>query len=121
MKIGTDINLSTCRAEGYLMMEFNKNKLIKKGKLVQDCDVNFKATLGYLSHDENGKPLYPSESNNYQLNVSMCWNDVCEIYKDKKAAIDSFAETDKHINFDNPTEYDLLNLASDVNSYCGLE
>lgn len=123
MKIGTDINLYTCRAEGYLMMEFNKNKLIKKGKLDKDRYVNFTATSGYLAWNNNGKLLPPQmrKCEAYILNVSCTFNDLLDMFKQNEKGISNFADYEHcKPDFENPTEYDMLNLASDIYSYCGL-
>lgn len=118
--IGQDVNLATCRAEGYLMMDFNRNKLFKKGVLQKEQCVRFKATAGYLTHDENGKPL--DIGTKLYVDSVLSWNDLMEIFERYKDEITSFADyANCNPNFENPNEYDLLNLASDINSYCGLE
>ena len=123
MKIGTDINLWTCRAGGYLMMEYNKNKLLKKGILQKDVYVRFTATSGYLAWNENGKLLPPQlrKTDSYVLDTEFCWNDLVEMYEADKKGIDSFCGYENCIpDFENPGAYDLLNLADDINSYKGL-
>lgn len=123
MKIGTDINLYTCRAEGYLMMEFNSKKLAKNGKLDKDCYVRFTATSGYLAWNNDGKLLPPQlrKTDAYILDVSYNFNDLINMYYQNKKGIDSCCDYENcKPDFENPNEYDMLNLASDINCYCGL-
>src|ERR1019366_2760883 len=105
MKIGTDVNLWTCRAEGYLMMEFNSKKLVVKGELQKNVTCRFTATFGYLSHKDSGAPLYPGMTHDelYRVDTYQDWDCLVETYQRHKPGIDSFAETDKQVNFDNPT------------------
>ena len=124
MKIGTDVNLWTCRAEGYLMMEYNSRKLIKKGVLQKDVAVTFTATAGYHSHNAEGHALnneYTRANGVLAVDVDMCWDDVMELYEQHREGISRFAgHTECAPNFDNPTVYDFLQLADDVRCYCGL-
>ena len=123
MKIGSDVSLHVCRAEGYLMMEYTKNKLFKKGVLQKDVYVRFTATGGYLAWNANGKLLPPQmrKTDAYILDVSLCWDDLIEIYEYNKKGIDSLCDYEHcKPNFDSPSEYDMLNLASDIHRYCGL-
>ena len=124
MKIGSDVSLHVCRAEGYLIMEYTKNKLFKKGILQKDVYVRFTATSGYLAWNDNGKLLPPQlrKADAYILNVGLCWDDLIEIYEYNKKGIDSLCDYEHcKPNFDSPSEYDMLNLASDIHSYCGLD
>jgi hypothetical protein len=124
MKIGTDISLAECRAEGYGMIEFNKSKLLKKGILQKDTPVRYFRTFGYLSHDEKGRPLELGmmKAELYITDTLISWNDLIEIYEPRKEGIDNFADFKNcPLNWDNPTEYDLLTLADIIDSYCGIE
>jgi hypothetical protein len=123
MKIGIDINLSVCRAEGYLMMEFNSKKLVKNGKLDKDCYVRFTATSGCLAWNDNGKLLPPQlrKTDAYILDVQYTFNDLLELYEQNKANIDSCCDYGNcKPDFENPTEYDMLNLASNIDCYYGI-
>ena len=122
MRIGTDMSLATCRAEGYLMMEFKKRELITKGKLNRDVWVTFLATGGYVTHDENGYPL--EIGTKMWLEVGHTFNSLMELYEQYKESIDSmcgYSTEDRQRELADPNEYDMLNLASDINAYCGLE
>ena len=50
----------------------------------------------------------------------LSFTDLLEIYERNRDGVNSFAETDKNINFGKPDYYDFLNLASDLLAYCGL-
>jgi hypothetical protein len=128
MKIGTDISLRECMASGYLMMEFKKRELFPKhlkGKMDKDAYVNFEQTMGWITHTENGYPKVPGTPKRRLYSLYDCcytFNDLLQIYIEYKDSIDSMCGmTEDDRNLDNPTEYDMLNLASDINAYCGLE
>lgn len=113
MIIGTDSSLAECRAEGYMMIEFNKRSLVKKRVLQQDCYVRAFRTRGYLPHNEEGKPPYVTDT-------LISWADAVAIYISHKNALDNFVGTNKIINFENPSVHDLLQLLSDIDAHCGL-
>lgn len=127
MKIGTDMNLRTCYAEGYLMMEFKKRELFPKhlkGKMDKDCWVNFTATGADYTHTENGYPKRPGScrADLLFIDVGLTFNILMEMYEPRKEAINQFSGiTHEERGLDNPNEYTFLWLASDVNAYCGLE
>jgi len=134
MRIGTDISIATCRCEGYMVMDFKKRKLIKKGILDKDCVVDFTVSIPEYWNDA-GKPMLPPRDTNnpryfermpvlYALDTCASWNDIMDIISDDKdrASVASCCDwSNCSPNFKNPTEYDLLNLASDVNCYFGIE
>jgi hypothetical protein len=107
MIIGTDICLDTCRHEGYLMMEYDKR-------------IPFNLDTEYRFFNYN--PSYDSEEYRGRINndIDLSFTDILERYNEDKEAINSCCETMNHINFDNPTYVDALNLASDLCSYQGL-
>jgi len=106
MIIGTDISIAVCKAEGYLMLKFDGRK-----KFTKKSRVN---VFAYYPH-------YCNLPNELILDTIVTFAELEEIYNAKKAELDRFAETNEAVNFENPTIYDLLNLASDINAYCGLE
>ena len=119
MKIGIDISIVECRRNGYPVIEFKKRELIKNGILQKDCYVNVTISNPEEWYD-NGKVKFNGEFNHFMTDCNVTWNDVLEQYNDDKKSIDSFAETEKNIDFQNPNEYDLLHLISDVSNYKGI-
>lgn len=117
MRIGTDISLKTCKDEGYLMMEYKVKELTPKSGFNADANVRFISyipdyLLKEMGHTDNldGSPLL--------LDVTLNTIDVWELYQDSKSDIDEFCDEDHKFT---TTPSDLLNLASAVNSYCGLD
>jgi hypothetical protein len=111
MRIGTDASLSECYREGYLVMEYKKRELMPKGVFNKDCVVRF---IEYIPEHLREKVF-----GDYYLttDVSLSFNAVFEQYERYKESIDSSSG----YTFQEPeSEYDLLTLADNVNSYCGL-
>lgn len=106
--IGTDISLDVCKSEGYMMCIYDENKLFSSDEYY----TLLYYTPDYLCNDDEREPIFKDTYTFYQL---------FQRYNKCKTAIDKFAETNKNVNFDNPTIYDFLNLASDLNMYCGLD
>jgi len=133
MKIGTDVSLATCRDEGYMVIEFKKRELIKKGVLQKDVYVECTQSLPYAGFSnfpiwQNGRPCIPGalRSEIYSVyDISHSWETILEVFEDWEEGILSMcgckSREDYFVDFDNPTEYDLLSLISDVCSYGGLE
>ena len=124
MKIGTDISLTVCRIEGYMVMEFKKRELIKKGKLDKDCEVTLSVS-NPMAWTDSGKPLIDSGYDLWVLPpTTFSWNDLVALI-DNPVSLYSVASgcdwKNCTPNFDDPTEYDLLNLASDIQWAIGLE
>lgn len=104
--IGTDISLDVCKAEGYMMIQFDARKKFKK-------DEEYRI----FAH----APDYIEElKNEVLIDVFYSFNELLEMYEEDKESINNCCETDKHINFDSPNFYDFLNLSCDINSYKGL-
>ena len=114
--IGTDIDLDICIEEGYTMIEFDRSKLFPDGKtLDKECYVKaIFPTPKYILEEMN-----IAENNHVHKNINVTWNEAYEIYLDKKEDIDSFCG--QSLSTNNPHEYDLVNLISTVDSYCGIE
>lgn len=104
--IGTDVSLDVCKAEGYTMIEFDARKKFRKDRYIRIFDFI---------------PDYCETAGDINTDVELTFDDLVELYNEDKESIDIFAETNKHVNFDSPTEYDFLNLASDLISYKGLQ
>lgn len=114
MKIGTDVSLDVCKADGYLIMDFKKRQLIKKGTLDADCYVRFiQHVPEYLREEmhENDHSLI--------MDVSLTTNDIWTRYKWNEPAIVARSGVGERTFPTN--EYELLSLADDVHGYCGLE
>ena len=114
--IGTDIDLDTCFEEGYTVIEFDRAALFPDGKtLDKECYVQaIFPTPKYILEEMN-----IAENNHVHRNINVTWNEVYEIYIDRKKGIDSFCGNSLSNN--NPNEYDLVHLISIVDSYCGIE
>jgi hypothetical protein len=100
--IGLDVSLDVCKAEGYMMLDFDKEFT---------PDESFRVFSHYPEY--TGLP-------GLRVDTLVTFNELVDWYKQNKKSCDSYAETDKYINFDNPNEYDLLNLASDLDGAVGL-
>jgi hypothetical protein len=105
--IGTDVDLSVCKSEGYLMVQFDARK-------------PFNAKTGYrlfayypdyiISESPELKNICMTD---LYMDAESLWN----IYMDYKQGIDSFVGFTHKF----PTDiYGFLSLASDVDPYCGL-
>ena len=123
MKIGIDTSLDVCRDEGYSIIEFKKKELLDKdGKLKKDAYVNYKKSNP--EKWKNGKYNFHGEGPAYYVDTVISFEDMVDFisYKDREEQVAKFADWGNcPINFENPTVYDLLHLASDVDSYFGLE
>lgn len=104
--IGTDLSLDVCKAEGYMMMQYDARKKFNK-------DEYYRLFNYYPEYCEDvaGTMLTDTMQN---------WSNLVEIYEQHKEGINSFAETDQHVNFNDPDYYDFLTLADEINAYCGL-
>lgn len=127
MKIGTDVSIAECRDSGYMVIEFKKRELIKKGVLQKDVYVECSQSFPVEGRWQNGRPHIGYERHELYsiIDISHSWETIMEFFEKHEESILSMCgakcREDYCINFDNPTEYDLLNLISDVNSYMGLE
>lgn len=107
-RIGTDVSLEVCRAEGYMTMMIASNE---KEPLDPDKFYEFGQTLpDYASNTPGLFNKY------YRGNQSA--KTLWEMYLSRKEGIDSFVGQEGERPF--PTNvYELLNLASDVQAYMG--
>lgn len=114
MRIGTDISIQTCRDEGYMVMDYSVQDF-HKDPIQTDC--LFTKSLPVYIREEMawkvGDPIITTH-------VWFCWIDLYERYLEHKDGIDSYVGFD-YSDIKRPTPHDVLNLASDIDSYCGLE
>lgn len=103
--IGIDCSLDVCKAEGYMMVQYDARKKFNP-------DMEYRAMAHY--------PQFQIATDDLRTDEMVSFNRLKELYLEDKASIDSFAETDKFVDFDNPGYYDFLNLASDVIGYKGI-
>ena len=107
--IGTDVSLDTCKDEGYLMVEFDARK-----KFDTEAYYRFYAYFPVCCIEESEY----IDKNTLITDIDYCAVDLWELYKDDQKSIDSMiGETYKSIPND---IYTLLQLASDISSYKGL-
>ena len=125
MKIGTDVSLSVCRCEGYLVAEFSPRKLFNKGKLDPDYTIHFTRSNPSQWYD-NGY-LRIGSDNAYYLDEYLSYGDILSEYLMDRQAIDSYMGNDDPDNYIDYTDldsiktiYDILNFADNVDSYRGL-
>jgi hypothetical protein len=127
MKIGTDISLAECRDSGYMVIEFKKRELIKKGVLQKDVYVECSQSWAFDDRWQNGRPMigYSRHELYATYDVWHSWETILEMFEMNEQSImemcGATCRDDYYVNFDHPNEYDLLTLISDVNSYGGLE
>lgn len=116
MRIGTDASMSICKTDGYMIMDYKVRELMPKGVLNPDCSVRFiKHIPDYIKEEINwciGMPAFTTDA-------TVSANDVWELYLSHKEGIDSMCgfEGDREFPKD---PYDLLSIADEVDSYCGL-
>lgn len=110
MIIGTDVSLTVCKEEGYLMMEFDGRK-----KFDPDRQYRVFAYLPSYIAEEIGV-----DPNTTHIDTEISFNDLVEDYERNEIALNRYGETDKWVNFENPNYHDFLILADDINGYKGL-
>ena len=102
MKIGTDVSLQICKSEGYMIIEFD-------GRKPFTVNIEIKC-LNYW-------PEYDFLAGEIRLSDYFDAISLFEIYTDNKKDIDNFIGG-SHVMPDD--YYSFLNLASDLDSYLGL-
>lgn len=116
MRIGTD-SISTCIAEGYLMMDYKVRELMPKGKLNPDAYVRIIGHFpDYILADIRKKEKTIGVPR-LVLDVAYTVNGIWELYLEHKEGIDSFIGGSHEFPSD---PHDVLAIASDINPYCGL-
>jgi len=123
MKIGMDISIAECRRSGYMVMEFKKRELFTKGILNKDAYATFSLSFPEAWNDA-GKPMVGTEYTLWSLEPSeYSWNDLMEMIEDpeRRASVADCCDWENcNPIFDNPTEHDMLHLASDISAAIGL-
>jgi len=122
MRIGTDSSLKTCFEEGYTVMDFAVRKLYPKGRksgIDKDCLAAFSASYPeYIRKElaDEGNPF----GNKPVWKTELSFNELLEIYK-INPGVDRFCGIEPGAReTENPTEYDMLNLADELSAYCGI-
>ena len=129
MKLGSDVSIAECRVSGYMVIEYKKRDLIKKGILDKDCRVSLTVSNPDAWTDCGRRippvnNIYDYEANHgippvraYILDDEYSWNDLMKFLNDfdRRKSVESCCDW-KHCkpNLDNPDEYDFLRLASDI-------
>ena len=115
MRIGTDVSIEVCRAEGYIVMDYSFTEYKTDPQAVL-----FRFTKSYPDHIREtmgwrvGDPIII-------MDVSFTWDDLWEIYIENKGGIDSMIGGGHHLNLPDIRPREVLNLASNIDAYCGLE
>ena len=125
MKIGTEVSIAECRRSGYMVMEFKKRDLIKKGVLDKDCEVTLSVSFPE-SWNDAGKPMIGFDWwSLWSLEpIRYTFNDLMEILDNPEylEQVESCCDWKNcKPNLETPTEYDLLHLASDIHNVRGIE
>lgn len=110
MIIGTDLSLQECKDEGYTMMKYDDRKPFDPDEAYEF----FQYVPKYMSKEDgfgNERVL--------RFKVTLSFNDIKELYLENKKGIDSFADTNLHVNFESPDFHDALTLADEVDAYGG--
>lgn len=118
MRVGTDVSIQCCIEEGYMMADYNSRKLYKRGELQPGHEVRFLAHLpGYLKSEMG----WQVGDLSLLVDIDLSANDLWELYtenEETKQGIDSMIGMEHKFP---ESIYDMLHLASDINSYCGLD
>ena len=115
-KLGTDISLTTCRAEGYVVVNHPSKKDFKGIDKEQYFDVEQSYHLSW----PNGYYCPSSEHQKWMVEDSKSFNDLVEILNADYKAIASFADYKNcPPELENPNITDYLHLASDLIGYYG--
>jgi hypothetical protein len=117
MKIGTDVSIQECRRSGYMVIDFPKG-LIKDGVLDKDREVELSISFPEAWHD-SGTPMIGTDLSLWSLRENYSWNDLIEFinYSDRREMVASCCDWEHcQPEMDNPNEYDLLHLASDISA-----
>ena len=111
MIIGTDVSLKVCKEEGYLMAEYDGRRKFDPNRYYR--------VFGYLPN-YIAKEIGARE-NTIHIDIEITFNELVEIYERHEIGINKCCDTNQHVNFEKPTYFDFLNLASDINAYIGLQ
>ncbi len=114
MRIGQDVSIQTCRDEGYMVMDYPVYKF-KANPRTTDC--RFTRSLPFYIRQEMCMQVTESI---IHLDAYLSWGELMEMYQQHKEGVDSMiGGTYQYI--DDPEPYQVLNLAADLDMYCGLK
>lgn len=122
MKIGTDQRISTCRTEGYVVLETKGLVDRKTKRLRKDHPVNL--TISNPEHwSDHGSPLPPlnGETRNlYDVDAYVTWDEVWKMFEKAGDSIKDFCDWKNcPIETENPTVFDFAHLCQTVFGYYG--
>lgn len=110
MRIGMDVSIECCRAEGYMVMDYPVHAF-KASPTTVDC--RFTRSIPEYARDGFiGEKII-------MVDIMLNWEDLFETYLEHKSGIDSMIGG-SYKKTDTPEPYMLLNLASDIDMYCGI-
>jgi hypothetical protein len=123
IRIGIDVDIRTCREEGYPVALLKSKKNIDQ----LDPEKNIHLTI-------SDPEMWPDGINKactwasgigsidlYRIDSYFSFNDLKEQFLDRGEGIKSFCDFDNcPIELENPSIYDFLHLANTLDSYCGL-
>lgn len=112
MRIGMDVSIQVCRDEGYMVMDYPVYAFRKEP---QNTDCRFTKSIPEYAREEwfVGETILC-------VDQTLNYNELWEMYQDNLNGINSFIGG-FHVWKENPTPDNLLILASDIDSWCGLE
>ncbi len=116
MRIGQDVNMDTNIAEGYGILSYRKSDLYVKGKFNPNGEARFiRHFPDYcIAEAKDAGQTLPD----LLTDAIVSAQDVFEQYQEHANGIDSFTGSEPRSIPAN--EWELLDLADAVNSYCGL-
>jgi hypothetical protein len=106
MRIGTDVSIGTCRAEGYMVMDYPVHAFRRDP---QNTECRFTRSIPEWARKVTDPII--------EIDTELNYKDLYEMYKERKSGIDSFIGGE-HEWLKTPEPYDLLQLASDLDNYC---
>ena len=117
MRIGQDVSIQECRDEGYMVMDYHVFKFKRDPK-------------NAICHFTKSYPLYirqklcmPVTEGVMILKEDYSWNDLMELYLQHQQGVDEGMGAIvgcTYADVELPEPYQVLNLASDLDSYCGI-
>jgi len=118
MYIGTDVDIRTCRQEGYPVIECPGSWV----KRIKDKDKPVLVTISEPMHWTDGiNNRGCSVDELYRVRRMYSFNDIKELFLDSGKGIKDYCDWDHcPIELDNPTGYDMVSLVSIVDMWHSL-
>ena len=116
--IGTDIDIRTCRAEGYVVIQCPGSWT----KRIKDINKAVRLTVSNPRywHDGINEAGIP-KSELYLVDIEVSFHDLWEVFTHYGPDIKEYCDWENcPINHDNPTGWDMAHLASTINEWAGL-